>query len=262
MFEDCVPVIGLDSPVPRDATNEGAAESRSARVDLAGLHFCTEGTCEGEMGRSEAATLRRAEKRQRTAEEQRRIDSAQEAKRMAAFHELANSSSTPAAERSAFAGAVRGDPLRSAKRSEQSRTFPPNVQMSSSMAASGPKQQRKELRDGQPAVKPAEAALAVDQIAPKFCHLCGGSLVPGAKFCSSCGSGVLMPTTTVAVPTSDKGTAVAPAAGDTGPKKGWAPQADAEQIEKNMDLRRRYATERDSLSAGACMFCAVVCERE
>ena len=216
------------------------------------------------MGRSEAATLRRAEKRQRTAEEQRRIDSAQEAKRMAAFHELANSSSTPAAERSAFADAVRGDPLRSAKRSEQSRTFPPNVQMSSSMTASGPKQQRKGLRDGQPAVKPAEAAhyLATDQIAPKFCHLCGGSLVPGAKFCSSCGSGVLMPTTTVAVPTSDKGTAVAPAAGDTGPKKGWAPQADAEQIEKNMDLRRRYATERDSLSAGACMFCAVVRERE
>ena len=217
------------------------------------------------MGRSEAATLRRAEKRQRTAEEQRRIDSAQEAKRMAAFHELATSSSTPAAERSAFAGAVRGDPLRSAKRIEQSRMFPPNVQMSSSMTASGPKQQRKELRDGQPAVKPAEAAhyLATDPIAPKFCHLCGGSLVPGAKFCSSCGSGVLMPTTTVAVPTSDKGTAVAPAAGDTGPtNKGWAPQADAAQIEMNMDLRRRYATERDSLSAGACMFCAVVCVRE
>ena len=33
MFEDCVPVIGLDSPV-HDATNEGGAESRSARVDL------------------------------------------------------------------------------------------------------------------------------------------------------------------------------------------------------------------------------------
>ena len=165
--------------------------------------------------------------------------------------------------RSAFAGAVVGDPLRSAKRSEQSRTFPPNVQTSSSTTASGPKQQRKELRGGQLAVKPVDAArLAIDSIAPRFCHLCGGSLVPDAKFCSSCGSGVLMPTTTVAVPTSDKGTAVAPAAGDTGPKKGWAPQADAEQIEKNMDLRRRYATERDSLSAGACMFCAVVCERE
>ena len=182
---------------------------------------------------------------------------------MAAFHKLANSSSSQAVERSAFAGAVVGDPLRSAKRSEQSRTFPPNVQTSSSTTASGPKQQRKELRGGQLAVKPVEAArLAIDSIAPRFCHLCGGSLVPDAKFCSSCGSGVLMPTTTVAVPTSDKGTAVAPAAGDTGPKKGWAPQADAEQIEKNMDLRRRYATERDSLSAGACMFCAVVCERE
>ena len=56
------------------------------------------GTCKSKMGRSEAATLRRAEKRQRTAEEQRRIDSAQEAKRMAAFHKLANSSSSQAVE--------------------------------------------------------------------------------------------------------------------------------------------------------------------
>ena len=56
MFQDCVPVIGLTSPESMMRQTRVVLKSRSARVVQAGLHFCTEGTCEAQLGRN--GTLR------------------------------------------------------------------------------------------------------------------------------------------------------------------------------------------------------------
>jgi hypothetical protein len=244
------------------------------------------------MGRSEAATIRRAEKRQRTVDEQRRIDSAVESRRLAGL-KAAEAEGGAQVSRNQKKRKVEGVEKKTEEESESGGTekkqqqkesryipkkasggrataetkqqrkeaqdFPTKISSGSATAETRP--QRKESRGGSGSAATADAAAVV--VVPKFCHMCGGALVPEARFCSSCGAGVLTSTAPAAAPAKEKAktaTAHAPAGkGRAAPaektrksdeKTAWAPQADADRIKENMEIRQRFATDRESLTPG------------
>jgi len=222
------------------------------------------------MTRSEAATARRAEKRQRSEEEQTKVDTADTAKRRA--------------REDAAAGAGGKKTGKEGKKKTE-----------------GGKERDKTTPNSGKGTAVAPAAVGgAPQAIPKFCSDCGSKFaVAGAKFCSNCGAPAPAPapapatapalTPLLAAPTKAvvKTDAVKGAAKDTAhtpqiagenpkdwkcpacgninwakrtrcnsktcearakEKSGWAPQSDEDRINENMELRKRYADDRASLT--------------
>jgi len=196
--------------------------------------------------------VRRALKRGRSVETQREIDAAQDAKRRAAFAAAVDGAGDGAGGPAAASRAQRNGKdtkLRGAKA--------PKFELQTQVALAATPEALKaktameqvaaaqaELARAQVAAAQAELALA--QVALKEAQAKAAAQKEGPEAARAGG------------PTNDKAAAGGQkarsggAAEDPGKKKSalaWAPQADAERIKANMELRKRFVSDRASLTA-------------
>ena len=204
------------------------------------------------MVRSEAALVRRALKRGRSVEAQREIDAVQDAKRRAAF-----AAAVDGAGDGAGGPTAASRPQRNGKDKKLRGAKAPKLELQTQVALAAKPEALKakaameqvaaaqaELARAQVAAAQAELALA--QVALKEAQAKAAAQKEGSEAARAGG-----PTNDKAAAGGQKARSGGEPAKDPGKKKSalaWAPQADAERIKANMELRKRFVSDRASLT--------------